>query len=142
MNSRKAFSMIEILVVVILAGILAALGMSSYRTAMEKGRVSEAKSGLMEMRSIRSNYYLEKNVSGTVSWNTLRSWAEDQDDGHTLDKLPTSCSQDDSYYAYSINDTHVLAERCTHGGKPPAGPKYTISLNLENGTWSGTKGYY
>ena len=49
---KKAFTLIEIIIVIIIVGILAALGISQYSIIVERGRITEAKTRLGTMRQL------------------------------------------------------------------------------------------
>ena len=56
MKSRLGFSIIELMTVVILIGVLAAIALPSYQYAVRKSRRSEAHHGLIKMQLEQENY--------------------------------------------------------------------------------------
>jgi prepilin-type N-terminal cleavage/methylation domain-containing protein len=131
-RSNKGFTLIELLIVVVIVGMLATIAIGQYNHVFEKARADEAKQGLWEVRVALGQYRMDHR-------DPLANFT----DLHLTDsEFPTSC-RSERYFKYSANDTHVIATRCTIGGKPPQGnTAYTISLNLMNNSWSGTPGYY
>lgn len=142
MNGR-GFSLMEILAVLVIIGVLVSLSISFYGPLAEKGRVSEAKTALMEIRTIWGNYMLEhKDRPATLQ--QLYSFVRDNEDGDALLRMPASCNEQ-SYYRYSFDYPRVVAERCSSGGKSPnvaAAKVYRVTLDLNNGSWNGTPGYF
>ena len=129
MGRKRGFTLIEIVVVIIIVGILAALGFTQYTKVVEKGRTAEAKSILGALRTAQRAYNLERG--GYVN---------------NVADLPVeavSACANTHYFRYSCAATGACtATRCTAGGKNPQGAlAYTITLDI-NGNWSGTAGYY
>lgn len=131
-RSNKGFTLIEFIVVVVIAGVLATIAVVHYSGLFEKARTDEAKQGLWEVRVAWGQYSLDhRNPPGGMA-----------DLGLSAVEFPVNC-RPEKYFRYSLNSTHASATRCTSNGKPPQGNiAYTISLNLMNSSWSGTPGYY
>lgn len=55
--SNKAFTLLELLVVISIIAILVTLGLSSFSTAQKKGRDAKRKSDLREVRNALEQYY-------------------------------------------------------------------------------------
>lgn len=129
---RKGFTLMELIIVIIILGVLATIGFSQYQKVVEKGRTSEAKTILGQLRTSQEAYFLEHNFYAT-----------------SLDDLgvsaPSACVPT-HYFQYRVDvgggpNFVVTAERCTGGGKTPdATLNYIVSLD-ETGSWSGTQGY-
>ena len=67
---KKAFTIIELLVVVLIIGILAAIALPQYRIAVEKSRATEAIIHLRHLADAEELYYLA-NGGYTDSWDNL-----------------------------------------------------------------------
>jgi prepilin-type N-terminal cleavage/methylation domain-containing protein len=129
---RKAFSLVEIMVVVIVIGILAGISIPRYSRFVEKGRSAEARNILGNIRSAELAYLTEYDTY-TNSLTSLQI------------AVPTSCNAS-FYFNYTLaNGTGTFtatATRCTGGaGRPPTGPT-PFSLNItQAGVLDGTAGY-
>ena len=54
---KKGFTLIELLVVIAILGLLATVGLSSFRTSQLKGRDSKRKSNLSQIQKALEMYY-------------------------------------------------------------------------------------
>jgi type IV pilus assembly protein PilE len=61
MNRARGFSMIELMIVLVIISILAAIAIPSYRQYMLKGHRSEATRALQDIASRQENYYFSNN---------------------------------------------------------------------------------
>ena len=59
MNNRKGFTLVEVLIVVIIIGILAAIGIPQFAASIEKAKGGEARSGLGNIQTGEKVYYAE-----------------------------------------------------------------------------------
>ena len=152
----RSFTLIELIVVIIIVGILAAVGISQYSKTVEKSRGAEARMILGQIRKIAYEYYLQ---NGTITGITNA----DINVGTDPDQIPGSENNNcrsTHYFRYGIssyasNPTFVAyAGRCSSGGKPPQ-KEYSdstsilyLSSNFSTGEdyWSGyplgTKSWY
>ena len=134
----KGFTLIEIIVVMIIVGILATLGLTQYTKVVEKGRTTEARSILGAIRTLQEAYKLENGVyTGDILNLPLG--------------VPTGfpCPATGSagathFFSYDISipvpGTFLgTATRCLEGtGKNPgAAAPYYITIN-QSGDWGGT----
>jgi prepilin-type N-terminal cleavage/methylation domain-containing protein len=105
----SAFTLVELIIVIIIVGILASLGLTQYEQVVEKSRLAEAKVRIGVMRNLAFQYYLE---NGTL-------------EGMTSEDVGTSSCSSKSFYTYWINNQYgsgyvkLIAQRCTSGGKNP-----------------------
>jgi len=115
-EKEHGFTLIEIIIVIIIVGILAAVGLSQYSTMVEKGRLAEAKMHIGTMKQLATEYYWEKGSLDAIA---------DSDVG-----VNNTCTPDSfyKYYIYSGNPMHLFAHRCTSGGKEPQGTNYRLYL--------------
>lgn len=61
LRRRRGFTLIELMVTIAIAGILATIAMPVYRTQMRKARRSDAKSALMDLASREERYFAFNN---------------------------------------------------------------------------------
>jgi len=106
---RKAFTLIELIVVIIIVGILAALGLTQYSKIVEKSRLAEARIRIGTMRQLAYEYYLNNGTLATIT---------NPDVG-----VDATCHSTDFYKYTTGSQTAgsitVNATRCTSGGKTP-----------------------
>jgi prepilin-type N-terminal cleavage/methylation domain-containing protein len=108
LSSRNSFTLVELIIVVIIVGILASLGLTQYSSVVEKSRTAEAKVRIGTMKTLAYQFHLE-NGSFTSITNA------DVDVDHT-------CRSTDwfNYWVYGYADhVDLIAGRCTSGGKTP-----------------------
>ncbi len=128
---NQGFTLLELLVVVIIVGILAAIALPQFGKATEKARQSEAMNILGAIRTAELIYYQE-NATFTTTASTL-----------AVD-VPADASSE-HFFTYSIPsasaaDFTARATRKITGGKtPPFSAAYTIDINRA-GTISKTGG--
>jgi len=127
---KHGFTLIELIVVIIIVGILAAVGISQYSLIVEKGRTAEAKVRLGTMRKLAYEYYLNNGTLATIT---------NPDVG-----VDATCHSTDFYYYYvgAATSTYVnlLAMRCTSNGKTPNVVRqyaYCLGFQADSGldTW-------
>lgn len=59
LTSRKGFTLVELMIVVIVVGVLAAVAIPMYQLAAERSKATEAKAGLGAVRSAMRIYFAE-----------------------------------------------------------------------------------
>ena len=106
---KQGFTLIEIIIVIIIVGILAAVGITQYSNMVEQGRIAEAKVRLGTMRQLAAQYYLEKGTDSGLQNTDLG--------------VDNTCSSS-SFYSYRVAAPgyaywDLVATRCTSGGKTP-----------------------
>ena len=124
---KQGFTLIELIVVIIIVGILAAVGMTQYTKVVEKGRAAEARIILGSLRSAEIAEYFENAAYLAVA--NLGVGA------------PTVCATT-HYFSYTCATATgtCTADRCASGGKTPNATTYNKVLDI-NGVWTGTAGY-
>jgi len=147
-EKEHGFTLIEIIIVIIIVGILAAVGISQYGKMIEKGRSTEARMILGQIRTLAYQYRLE---NGTVTGFS----DSDANIGSAADQIPmTGQCRSTHYFGYYVHSgatldpvMYALAYRCTSGGKSPQGTVsgcyLTLTSNLVTGadTWSSNCGF-
>jgi len=76
MQSKKGFTLIELMIVVAIIGILAAIAIPNFLRFQAKSKQSEAKSNLGGIFTAQTSYFSEYNGFadlGTVSWSPIGS---------------------------------------------------------------------
>jgi prepilin-type N-terminal cleavage/methylation domain-containing protein len=138
---KRGFTLIEILIVIIIIGIMAGIGLPQYLKAVERGRTAEAKAVLTQIRSGEEAYYAHYGVYTTS--------LIDLDIEENISDNQNVCTSA-YYYKFDVtsaNGTNFMAQamRCTNGegGKTPDYTSSAYRINLTaGGNWAGTAGYY
>lgn len=129
---KRGFTLLELIVVIIIIGILATLGVTQYTKVIEKGRTAEARMILGQIRTAQEAYKLE---SSTGSYATTLSALPVE--------APANCAQTTHYFSYVTDATKGTATRCTGlTGKQPGGPSYTIDLTYATSAFTSTPAGY
>jgi len=110
-KKEKAFTLLELIIVIVIIGVLATLGFQQYALVLEKGRTAEAIARLSVMRKLAYVYYMTNGSLIGITGNDVGE--------------PAYACNSSSYYKYVIargnlvSDIELAADRCTSGGKPP-----------------------
>lgn len=137
---KKGFTLLELMVVIVIIGVLATLGLTQYSRVIEKSRAAEAKSILGALRSTAATRYMENNSDCTTCTTA----------NLITNVYPAACGPS-HYFSYSITASSAtgftaLATRCTASGKAPnSSTADTVQLasNFNSGvdTWTTTGPY-
>ena len=125
---KKGFTLVELIIVIIIVGILAAVAMTQYTKVVEKGRGAESRLILGALRCAQIAEYMESE-----SYETLANLGVE---------APASC-QRTHYFSYACSsDGGCTATRCIGtAGRPPSFiSAYTKTLTAA-GVWGGSAGY-
>lgn len=141
---NKGFTLLELIVVIIILGVLATLGLTQYARTIERTRGAEARSVLGAARKFAMAAYMD---NGTIATMT----ADQMGIGAGTDQAPTACRAS-HYFSYgtavAANAVTITATRCAAGGKTPqggaaSGLTLTLASNVGTGVdaWGGTGAY-
>ena len=107
---KEGFMLIELLVVVLIIGILAAVAVPQYQKAVEKSRLAEA---LMNIDTVMKNvdlYVLEHGEEDSEGWTDPNNWTTDLSGGTwSEDQLFYNTK---NFWYYIELGTHVVVYRC------------------------------
>ena len=146
-KNKTGFTLIEVLVVVLIIGILAAVAVPGYMRSVEKTRAMEAIQALSDISKAEHDYYLSKNrytndfsdlVIATIDKNTLQE--------------ATHSSYKTDFFVYNLDNTQNLATANRDKGPDsytlykffddpitycqPEGNKYCLLLDLSAGAFT------
>jgi len=127
---RRAFTLLELMVVIILIGILASLGTVSYTSVIEKARRGEAASILGTMRQMAIITFQESGAYPTTAAQLQSLLGAG---------FAAGACNGSYYFQYSMDAAGTgTATRCAAAGKPPqgiAGDTMTLTINgIKGGT--------
>lgn len=66
MKKQKGFTLIEVMIVVVIVAILAAVAIPSYQDSVRKTRRADAKEALMRIAALQERYFFTNNNYGTA----------------------------------------------------------------------------
>ena len=140
---KKGFTLLELIVVIIILGVLATLGLGQYGRMIERSRGAEGKALLGDIRKYAVGYYMEYGTLSSITTSNLSL-------GTSQDMIPTTC-RSSHYFTYTFATTAgasitSTATRCTGSGKTPQGTTagtliLTSSMTDGVDTWSSPSGY-
>ncbi|MFA6384471.1 MAG: prepilin-type N-terminal cleavage/methylation domain-containing protein [Candidatus Omnitrophota bacterium] len=142
---KKGFTLIELMIVIIIIGVLATVGIVQYQAAVEKSRGAEARSVIGALRSSCAAIWMEFNGTENCDAGHLGM-------GTTSGTIPTEC-RNTNFFKYTASDgaadsgeVTFVADRCIGEGKKPYGSvagNVTLEVDFSDGSdkWS-TSGNY
>jgi type IV pilus assembly protein PilA len=132
MKGRSGFTMVELMVVVLIVGILAAVAVPLMSGRIDASKWSEAKAGMGTIASALRAYAAEKGSFSTAPTLTQIGIANNDLDGtyfsHEAYAI-TSASASSGQVSFVITCT---AASSTRGGKPSTPPSMTLTCNEAN----------
>ncbi len=128
-REKRAFTLIELIIVIIILGILASVGFAQYIRQLERFRFGEAKANIGAMRKLVQGYYFDKGTLSTITGSDLNIGTDSAD-------FPSACIPS-QYFRYGVNYpaatlVYLYAYRCTSGGKVPQGKSYGLCWRVRS----------
>ena len=106
LRSKKGFTLIELMIVVAIIGILAAVAIPNFLSMRYKAKTSEAKANLGAIRTCEEAYKIEEDAYKTCAdhpaiatlGSSKQAWSTGNADFRAIGFTPTG----DVYYSYSV----------------------------------------
>ena len=114
---KRGFTLLELIVVIIIIGVLASLGLPQFFKTVEKGRMAEGTSLLGTLRAAQLRYYAEKAAFVTAVANL--------DVDYTTPKYFTITLQAPAYA-----EANVIATAVRNAFQQPTGYAYTLTITV------------
>ncbi len=113
-NNQKGFTLIELMIVVAIIGILAAIAIPNFLQFQLKSKTAEAKSNLGAIRTAEEAFFAERDrYKAETAWRpsdtptkTKQAWGDTPDGFDSIGFAPTG----PVYYVYSIECTDPTAD--------------------------------
>jgi len=132
---KRGFTLLELVIVILIIGVLATLGLTQYGRVVEKSRGAEAKQIVGDIRKSAAAFRLQNGALDT-SAGGIDIAIGDVNIGTGTDMIPEDCSGSSHYFAYGIstgtdtaNELIITATRCSGGGKIPYNPNVASMTN-------------
>lgn len=131
MRSRKGFTLIELMVVVLIVGILAAVAIPIMRGRIDAAKWSEGRSGAGSVRTAARAFCAEKGPTWTGTWANVTL----ADLGFQAGDLNGKYFVDGDYaIAFTAYDDYLITVTAGGGSEPPTSPA-SVTLD-ETGTFT------
>ncbi|MDD5380357.1 MAG: prepilin-type N-terminal cleavage/methylation domain-containing protein [Phycisphaerae bacterium] len=138
MRSRKGFTLIELMVVILIVGVLAAVAIPIMRGRIDSAKWSEGKAALGTIAASLRAYSAEKGAAGTYGANlpTLATLGFSASDLHGTHFTIANYSVTTSAFTAGADPELTFTIRATNTGTGITSPS-AITLN-QAGTWTET----
>ncbi len=127
MWTRKGFTLIEVLTVVVIVGVLASFAVSEYKKVIERSRASEA------IQLLRSLYHAEKLYQ--MAYGTFANSLEELD--FSFKGIPVTCSQNNNSSCWGYYNAEAIQGN-TWSVELEKGKNPSISVGRISGPYMGT----
>jgi prepilin-type N-terminal cleavage/methylation domain-containing protein len=135
-DMNRGFTLLEIIIVIVIIGVLAALGFMQYGRVIDRSRGAEARAICGDIRKFASAYRMQHGTVAAMA-------PADVNIGPNADDLPGPTAGDcrqTHYFWYDIAaadpQVTITATRCTAGGKTPDGAAartLVLTVDFSNG---------
>ena len=133
MKSRKGFTLIELMVVILIVGILAAVAIPIMRGRIDSAKWSEGKAGAGAIRTACRAFMAEKGSNWGGTWLTVNLAALGFQAGDLNGKYFTDASYTISVTAYDTYVITVDASNSLSADKPTVPDQVTLN---QAGAWA------
>jgi len=107
MKTRKGFTLLEMMIVVVIIGILAAAALPMYAEYVKKSRTGEAKNAIGDIRTMQLAYYDDIMLGNHAYATAIADLGWTTDAGTTVGKSPAFYEFDTTDYASSAVTTNL-----------------------------------
>jgi len=121
-RDRGGFTLVELMVVVIIIGILAAAAVPIYTAQTRRAKTAEALGALAAIRSTERAYYAEHGSYLAVSAGDIGNQPTDDDPGLGLD-CSLNTYYDENCFSVALDDTYGFVATCDGGADGNAAPR-------------------
>ena len=130
MKSRKGFTLIELMVVILIVGILAAVAIPIMRGRIDSAKWSEGRAGAGSIRTGARAFCAEKGPTRTGVWAKVIF----ADLGFAAGDLTGKYFDDDDYaVAFTAYDTYTITVTAGNLGAPADAPSVPAVVTLDQG---------
>ena len=133
MKGRKGFTLIELMVVIFIVGILAAVAIPIMRGRIDSAKWSEGKAGAGSIRTAARAFCAEKGSTWGGNWLTVDLAELGFQDGDLDGKYFSDAAYAFAFSGYDDYLVTVTAADSTAADKPTTPPVVTID---EDGVWA------
>jgi prepilin-type N-terminal cleavage/methylation domain-containing protein len=154
---KKGFTLLELMIVIIIIGVLATLGIMQYQATIEKSRGAEARSVISTLRNSCAAIWMREGTTTLCDNQAGTNEEMGLDNGAVVvtGRIPggTANCWGTNYFSYQVtsdnaNGADFLATRCLANGKTPnstAAVAGTVTLQTDYATgqdiWVGVGGF-